>query len=166
MEFLALNETWAWCAAHGFGLTPNDRPEPPSASSHHSRLPYAEGQRSGREAEVAATCAEMLGRWDECLLWVIGWGVWPSSEDWPRYYAERGARGERRSLEEAPGHLFQDGEGAILADFLTQVLENAWDAYVLPAVSGGSADARAVVSHDEFVDIYTRESHAPGKAAR
>jgi hypothetical protein len=155
MEFLPPHEIRAWCDAHGFALTPDDRRLPlPGAASYRFRLPYAEGQRSGREPKVAARCLEELGPWEECLLWVIEWGIWPSGEDWPRYYAARGAREERRSIEEAPGHRFVAGEEADLLEFLTLVLENAWDAAVLPAAGGSRTRAQLAVSHDEFVDVY------------
>src|SRR2546429_5133723 len=72
-----------------------------------SAAPYARGQRSAIESSVARECVRALGRWDECLLWVRTWGVWGSSENWPAYYALRGARGQRRALEKAPGHLLE-----------------------------------------------------------
>jgi hypothetical protein len=120
---------------------------------HAKRATYARGHRSGREWAVAAACVQALGRWDECLLWVRGWGVWPSSEDWPAYYALRGARGERRSLEKAPGHLFTPAEQELLATFLTQVMQNGWDAEVLPVGSKPPATKRVHVSHDEWLEI-------------
>jgi hypothetical protein len=43
---------------------------------------------------------------DECLVWVTAWGIWGSGEDWPAFYAWRGAQNEQRSLEKAPGHRF------------------------------------------------------------
>jgi hypothetical protein len=49
---------------------------------------------------------DSLGKWDEYLAWITLWGVWPSGEDWPEFYAWRGALGERRSLDIAPGHRF------------------------------------------------------------
>ena len=113
---------------------------------------YAEGERSGREPAVAAAAVRALGAWNECLVWVTEWGVWASGEDWPRFYAWRGAHGERRSLEVAPGHLFSAREAAEMEDLLTPVLENAWDATVLPALAGAPTDRRVVTSHDEWIE--------------
>ena len=87
---------------------------------------------------------------------MVGWGVWPSSEDWPCYYAARGARGERRSLHEAPGHWFGPDEGAALTEFLTLAMENGWDAFVLTAREG-RIGRLAQVSHDEWVEVCAAE---------
>jgi hypothetical protein len=72
----------------------------------------------GQEASVAAAVLAELGEWDECLLWIQQWSIWPSSEDWPAYYGERGVRSERRSLRVAPGHLAQSEDRDALATFL------------------------------------------------
>jgi hypothetical protein len=109
----------------------------------------------GQEAEVATAVVDALGEWDECLLWIEEWGIWPSSEDWPKYYAERGAHGERRTLDKAPGHLFSRDQRPDLLRFLQLVLENAWEAQVLPVAGDRSNGRRAHVSHDEFVDVFS-----------
>jgi hypothetical protein len=155
MRFLEINEIWAWCAERGVALEDGARPAPDSALTHRSRMHYADGGRSGRETAVAAACVRALGHWDECLLWVTQVGVWASTEDWPRYYQARGAHGERRSIEAAPGHWFGAEERTVLTEFLTMVLENGWDAHLLPARAGVSTDARAHVSHDEWVELHT-----------
>lgn len=142
MRFLALNEVSAWCAERGIALADGGRPSPDPALSYRTRERYAQGRRSGREAAVAAACVHALGVWEECLLWVVGWGVWPSSEDWPRYYAARGARGERRSLHEAPGHWFGPDEGAALTEFLTLAWRTAGMRSCSPPARGGLADWR------------------------
>jgi len=61
-----------------------------------------------------------------------------------------GARGgERRSLDKAPGHLFDGDEKEAFVRFLAQVMENAWDADVLlvPRIK------RIHVSHDEWLEL-------------
>ena len=50
--------------------------------------------------------------------------------------------GGRRSLNVSPGHLFTAGEGAALEALLTQILENGWDATLLPARAGSGGPAR------------------------
>ena len=153
MRFLESNEIEEWCAERGVPLADDGGlPDDPKLV-HAKRATYARGHRSGREWAVAAACVQALGRWDECLLWVRGWGIWPSSEDWPAYYALRGARGERRSLEKAPGHLVEAPEQELLATFLTQVMQNGWDAEVLPVASKPPATKRVHVSHDEWLEI-------------
>lgn len=153
MRFFEINEIWAWCAERGIALERETRPAADPRLSHVARIIYADGDRSGREPAVAAVCVEALPPWDECLLWVTLVGVWSSTEDWPTYYAMRGVQGERRSLDIAPGHWFGAGEREQLVAFLTRVLENGWDAYVLPSWRRGRTTARLRVSHDEWVEL-------------
>jgi hypothetical protein len=47
---------------------------------------YAHGRRSGEEAAAAEDLVTRLGEWDECLVVITLWNVWPSSEDWPTFY--------------------------------------------------------------------------------
>jgi hypothetical protein len=156
VRFFELNEIWEWCAERGIEVEDRTLPAADSRLSHVARTQYASGQRSGREGAVAARCVRALGEWDECLLWITQTGIWSSSEDWPAYYAMRGARGERRSIENAPGHCFEDGEEAPLTQFLTAVMENGWDAYVMPAVRGAETGVRLRISHDEYVELQSR----------
>jgi hypothetical protein len=46
---------------------------------------YAQGRRSGEEAGAAADLDRRLGEWDECLVAVTLWNVWPSSEGFVRF---------------------------------------------------------------------------------
>ena len=149
MRFIEINEIWEWCKIRGVILAENGTLLDDPTLSHHKRAVYAAGRRSGRESSVAAACARALDRWDECLLWARGWGVWGSGEDWPAYYSLRGAQAERRSLDKAPGHLFGTGERDLFVTFLTQVMENAWDADVLVA----PRIKRIHVSHDEWLEL-------------
>ena len=153
MLFLEDVEIKEWRADHGVGLGDDGFPTLDHALIYEVRVAYARGARSGRERGVAEDCVQILGSWEECLLWVTQWGIWGSGEDWPTYYAARGRRGERRSLGKAPGHLFESAETADLAEFLTLVMENAWDAYLLPAYQGAVDRLRILVSHDELVEV-------------
>jgi hypothetical protein len=116
-------------------------------------IAYAEGRRSGREAAAARDLVRALGEWDECLAWIRLWGVWPSGEDWPAFYAWRGARGERRALDKAPGHRFDRHERSLLVELITLIMENAWDADVLCCRQGRVQGSRAKISHDEWYQI-------------
>lgn len=153
MRFLALDEIKEWSAEHGVVFNDLGDVQPRAELVYSARTVYAESGRSGREPEIAAACAETLGSQNECLLWVRLWGVWPSSEDWPGYYALRGACGERRSLEEAPGHLFAGSENDALVRFLTAVMENAWDADALATDDGASVSASIFISHDGWIEL-------------
>ena len=117
------------------------------------RKAYADGRRSGREAEAARDLIESLGEWDECLVRITSWGVWPSGEDWPEFYAWRGSLGERRSLDMARGHLFDASEIQLLTDLAALIMKNAWDADVLPSRNGTADGLRGKISHDEWYEV-------------
>ena len=90
MRFLELNEIAQWCSEHGIAVGDNWKPTHPSSTRVVHRIVYADGRRSGREQASAAECVGQLGQWSGCLLFVLQWGVWSSTEDWPAYYAARG----------------------------------------------------------------------------
>jgi hypothetical protein len=93
-------------------------------------------------------------------VWIRSWGVWPSGENWPQFYAWRGALGERRSLDTAPGHCFERGEDQLLVQLLTLIMQNAWDADVLCARAGRADEVFARISHDEWYEIRDAASGA------
>ena len=139
MDVLDHTLIWERCRAHQVLLFgDNDSTPGPITLADdptlacRARVMYAEGTHSGRELTVAAAAVRALGAWDACLAWVTEWSVCPSGEDWPQFYAWRGRHGERRSLEAAPGHQFGAGEARELETLLRLVLENGWDATVLP----------------------------------
>ena len=94
-------------------------------------------------------------------MWITLWGVWSSGEDWPRFYAWRGALGERRSLDAAPGHRFDSGEIHLLAELLELVMDNAWDANILCSRNGRADGLRGRISHDEWYEILGPSSSHP-----
>ena len=157
MEFLESNQVSAWAEAHGLTCEDGRELQVPAVPAVH-RGAYAHGRRSGAEARVVEDLIGRLGEWDECLVVITLWNVWSSSEDWPTFYAWRGARGERRSLNIAPGHLFVQSEGPLLTELLTLVMENAWDAAVLPSWHDRATGLHAKISHDEWYEI--RGAHA------
>jgi hypothetical protein len=149
MEFLEKSQIEEWCIAHGV-------PTPLSEADSDvvSRRFFGQAvSPHGQEAAVVAAVLSELGGWDECLLWIQEWGIWPSSENWPAYYAQRGVHGERRSLEVAPGHLALTEDREALTSFLLITLENAWEAYVIPVVAGHSTGRWIHASHDEFAEV-------------
>jgi hypothetical protein len=99
MRFLEIGEILEWCDALGVAVDDGRRPSADPSLAHTARRLYASGQRSGRESSVARAAVRALGSWDHCLLWITQVGVWPSTEDWPAYYAMRGQLGEKRSVE-------------------------------------------------------------------
>ncbi|HXX20850.1 MAG TPA: hypothetical protein VEJ46_15710 [Candidatus Acidoferrum sp.] len=104
--------------------------------------------------------ASYLPPFDECLLWVSLWGVWPSSENSHLFYRLRETCGERRQLSDAPGHLFLRSESADLATFIGLALLFGWDFYLLTS----PAYHLAFGSHDEFVRFCTDDGEAAESA--
>jgi hypothetical protein len=105
---------------------------------------------------LAGFLTSCLEPFDECLLWVTQWGVWPSSENLHLFYRLRESYGERRLLQDAPGHLFLKHEMSDLISFVQLALLAGWDFYLLPT----PAYAQAFISHDEFMMLHTDVSDA------
>jgi hypothetical protein len=161
MRFLEDGEVELWCAEHRLTLTENEaRLAPDPRLAHSARMVYATGTPSGREPAVAASARASLRAWDECLLWITLTGVWPSTENWPAFYALRGEENERRALYIAPGHVFDASEGAKLQRFLSVVMECAWDAWVLPSQQNRPMEGRLRVSHDEWLELQSQRPEA------
>ena len=120
--------------------------------THVSRLIHFPQSAPENALGVTEACLAALGTWDECLLWPTDWDIWESDEDWPAFYATRGARGERHSLAARPGHLFGMEEADDLRQFLSLVIQNGWDAHVLPIVKG-AGERRLRCSHDGWVEL-------------
>ena len=166
MQYLEPNEVWAWCAEHGVALAPeNSRPLPEPRLVRAWHDVYGATGVSGREPEVAATAVAALGQWRECLVWVVLWGVWPSSEDWSAYDRIRGARGESRALDVAPGHLYAAGDRAALVADLAQMMTFGWEAHILPLAGDGHLRQRLFMSHDGWVELLAPATPGTGAAA-
>jgi hypothetical protein len=158
MRFFELNEIWQWCEEHGVTLTESHRLAADEQFSRTRREVFASGLPSGREPGVARELLDELGAWDECLLWVVTWGVWSSTEDWPEYYAARGQLGEKRSLEVAPALYVRRQDADTLRQFLASAMRYGWDAHVLPALDGTATPRRLFTSHDEWAELRERSA--------
>lgn len=170
MRFLDHTWTWDWCREHGFLL---DEPEGAVAPRlaedptlvHRERCVHSAASDPAKARELAVQLAATLGGWDECLAWATDWDVWPNAENWPRYYAWRGRCGERRSLAEAPGHVFAHGDAGELRNFLAHVLECGWDVTLLPYRGGHTTGLRLRTSHDEWIELLSVAPTSFGVAA-
>ena len=152
MQFLEGNQICEWAEEHGLPRGEGFDVRLPDLPSLYRRA-YANGRRSGQERGAAEDLITTLGSWDECLVWVRSWGVWPSGEDWPQFYAWRAALGERRSLDVASGHRFGHAEAVLLIELLTLIMENAWDADILCSRNGTASLAYGRISHDEWYEV-------------
>ncbi|MES2460420.1 MAG: hypothetical protein V4671_07540, partial [Armatimonadota bacterium] len=110
---------------------------------------------SPQSQPIRATCLDVIGTWDTCLLWVTLTGVHAYWEDWPAFYALRGEDGERNSLGETPGHLFNWEERDRWARYLDLVVSNLWDAWILPTIQGQPETVRLRTSHDGCIDLWS-----------
>ena len=161
MRFLHISEAAAWCRERGMRIDDPWSLALDSRLVHHAELAFAPHGRSGREPAAADACLGALGDWDECLLWITETGIWPSSEDWPTFYAARGSRGEPGSLSYKPAQAFARGEEDDLRLFVQLVLENGWDAHLLP-MHRRHSDRRFWFSHDGIIEL---QSLAPADFA-
>lgn len=111
-------------------------------------LPADTGKKTGLGLDLAAAIAkEPPG-----LFWITGYGVWKSSENMDLFTGYRKSLGEIRSLSEAPGHLFDHSDVSSLGSLLSIALYFFWDASLVER----SGESLVRVSHDEYVDFYSR----------
>ena len=157
MQFIVVNEISEWLQSREVDTGEDTwQPRIPELK-HRYRTRFAHGVKSGKAQYLASQAISTSLEWSEAVLWIAAWGIWASSEDWPQYYALRGSNGERRSLDDAPGHIFQRREYSLLISFLTLTLENAWDAHVFFSTSAKQLGTIIRTSHDEWIELQTQE---------
>lgn len=88
---------------------------------------------------------------EPCLMWLEEWGIW--DQNLHLYYRLRESYGDRRLLEDAPGHLFLGHEAEDLATMLQVAMLNGWGGYVLAHMNY----VNAYFSHDEYIDLFSDE---------
>jgi hypothetical protein len=89
------------------------------------------------------------------LLWIRQWGVWNELVERAGFRVMevmRRVNGETRSMEEAPGYLFDEQELIDLQVCLIQPLLVGWDAFLIPE----SGDCVVATSHDGTTSILSR----------
>ena len=94
----------------------------------------------------ALRLSSMFSNDSEVLLWVTQTRVWHTNLH--LYYRFRESYGDRRLVEDAPGHLLLHYEKADLLSSIQICLQCGWDFWVL----GAEGYARLFVSHDEFFE--------------
>src|SRR2546423_368930 len=120
MRFLTDDESAAWAATLACSASPPKLPSVATSALPHLRI----GLPSDYSALLAycRTISRLLAPRSSCLLWVVTWGVWSSSENWHLYYRLRQSYHDERLLNEAPGHLFLDYEEPDLVSYLQPAL--------------------------------------------
>ncbi|UPK07611.1 hypothetical protein [Bradyrhizobium sp. 170] len=109
-------------------------------------------------AQVADALATHQGNFTACLLWAhdLVWGDRSLEErppsDWAEYRRWRQTRGEKRSLRDAPGHFFDNGERDTLASVIEWAIHMGWDTLIAAKPN----KAAIHLSHDDRITIYAR----------
>ncbi len=147
MNFITKAECCDWCKQRGLEVDDDRRGiRNTFAHSMTTRIP----PESRRHAILSRYLIHVLPQWDNCLLWVTTWGVWPTEENEPIYNHLRSGYGDNRPLIEAPGHLFDQSEKEDAVGFLRLVFTYGRDAYLIPS----NSTTMVFVSHDEYVDVF------------
>ena len=115
-------------------------------------------ESANRDYSAAADAiAASIGDFTEVILLFLfcvtgdGWSEGHARrESWRRYRLWRAAKGDQRRLYNAPGHLFERGEGNDLSQVIAFALHLGWDA-LLGATPGRQL---LLLSHDDRLGIY------------
>ncbi len=135
MRFLTSEECGDWLARRRLDPAPATLADPVSGRrpGYEFRIPDDAGRR-------VALCRHLWGKsGDEqrhgSLLVITNWSLWPSGEHFPLFIRLRNSFGERRGLIDAPGHVFEPGEGDDGLSFLCLATLFLWN-YSLYSESG------------------------------
>ena len=152
MRITEINEICEWCAEYGLVVEDSFKVNFPSYS-HSAKFFYEVDGKPKHSSEAATACLKSFGAWDETLVWITQWGIWPSSEDWPDFYNWRGSQGEKRELHKAPGHFFNFDEAEMLFELVERIINFGWDAQLLVRTNQMIAQKGAFISHDGFITL-------------
>jgi hypothetical protein len=147
MIFLSLEDGLAWLSKIR-SLRSEQKPE-----SHVFQFEsqYAVPRDAGRKTALARLLSATKSEYDsECMLWITGYGIWPSSENPELFYSLRRFHGESRRLPDAPCHLFASTESTDLECFLDLALYFSWDARLYVLETG----LVIYLSHDEMMSVF------------
>lgn len=151
MRFLTQEEGRDWLAS-GEHPIPTERPPAWIYSSEGVyRLPGDAGKRTA----LARTLSALASQTDSSgMLWITGYGIWPSSENRELFYVLRRSLGESRLLNDVPCHLFDQSDTVGLECLLDLVLYFFWDAtlYLVPV------GIIVRLSHDEVMELYSNSA--------
>jgi len=136
-----------WCEFMGIGLDERRKPTRELGKKH--RLRFGFPRSFTQSLWFSRRIEHALRPRQSCMLWVTGYGVFPSNENEHLYYRLRQSYGDLRLLHEAPGHLCLAHEEADVVTLLHLCVLSGWDVHLIP--TGG--DARAFVCHDEWAEI-------------
>ena len=110
---------------------------------------------AGRKTALARALSSLLDTTGEGLFWITGWGIFPSCENMALFDGYRRSLREERSLNVAPGHMFEGSDLREVECLFDLVLYFFWDASVF--------DSHFIwlrISHDEVLTINARNREA------
>jgi hypothetical protein len=87
------------------------------------------------------------------LFWITAAGIWPSSENMALFDAYRRSIEERRPLDAAPGHVFNNSDLTQIECLLDLTLYFSWDSLLFEGAGGVAVRT----SHDEFIYVYSKD---------
>jgi hypothetical protein len=111
--------------------------------------PFAIPGDSGRKTSIARHLADLLLQYSEIFIYIKGWTVWPSSENFDLFDGYRRSMGEHRPLSEAQVHLLAPGEQLVFVSILGMALYFVWDVEVFDA----QGSILLTFSHDEWMEL-------------
>jgi hypothetical protein len=83
-------------------------------------------RQAAHEIHIARKITEWINPYDECILWIREYGIWPSHENWFLYERLRSSYGDTAKIAEAPLHVFYSTESNDLTTFLELALRFGW----------------------------------------
>jgi len=120
---------------------------------HKERLEFNTQGNIPKQDIIVEDFISKIPEWIECLVVITQLGVWPSAEDWPRFYSWRGKNGSKFSVNDAPGHLFNFSDISELKELLTQVFEYGWEGYMLFKFNEPNINIAVFISHDGWLEV-------------
>jgi len=147
MRFFTQSECIAWCTKLLLPL--NESGVPIGTADRSFRLRCVVPEPPGRVLWLARYLEDILQPRGDCLVWITGFGIFPSSENNHLYYRLRQSYFDHRLLSEAPGHLCLDYQRAEVVTLLYLGMLYSWDMHIIPCAGFG----HAFLSHDSGLHI-------------
>ena len=142
MKTLSEPECRRWCRAHAIPLDDRNGPAPFSSKRvEHFAIP----SDSGRRIALVKQQVDVFRKSSSVLVWIIQWGVWPSSERMHIFERFRLSYGIEAPLIDRPGHVLSRKEFEDTLSLVTLAALFFWDCYVLTPRNR----AALFYSHDE-----------------
>ncbi|MGI8924202.1 MAG: hypothetical protein ACR2HJ_09245 [Fimbriimonadales bacterium] len=148
MQILASAEGQGWLAARGLN-------DPAQVRQRVKDVPAFKLESASARKTALARGISLLVR-PPALLWIDEHDIWQPEDELPLVRMVRNSFGESRTLYEAPGHLFDEGEADDLAGIVALVLYNDWGALLYEP----SSLRTWIISHDEFLAIEAKDETA------